>query len=270
MSSIEETFRQRNQRRAFMPFVTAGDPNLAFTERLLIELDQNGCDLIELGIPYSDPIADGPVIQESYTRALSGGVKLASIFEMLGRVTPKIQAPIVTMVSYSIVHRVGVNSYLQRAKQVGVAGLIVPDLPADESESLAAKCGEQGLSLIQLVTPTTHPERVRQIMDRSTGFIYYVSVAGITGERNVLPAELEASIAKLRAETSLPICIGFGISQPEHIERLKHVADGFIVGSAIVKRIATASSGSPEETVIADVVQYAKSMLAAAKHTDDL
>lgn len=267
MSKIDERFAQLKSvgRRAFMPFITAGDPNLEFTERLLLALDEVGCDLIELGIPYSDPIADGPVIQESYTRALNAGTKLKSIFAMLQRVTPRLKIPVVTMVSYAIIHRLGVAEFLQQARLAGVAGAIVPDLPADESAALAARCQPLDFSLIQLVTPTTAPERARQSVGRSSGFVYYVSVAGITGERNELPPELMANISQLKQHTGLPICVGFGISQPEHIQRLKQVADGFIVGSAIVKKIARTSTGSSADDVLAEVQQFARQMLQACK-----
>jgi tryptophan synthase alpha chain len=267
MSKIDERFAQLKPtgRRAFMPFITAGDPSLKFTEKMLLALDSVGCDLFELGIPYSDPIADGPVIQESYTRSLNAGTKLKSIFEMLGRVTPQLKAPVVTMISYAIIHRLGPDRFLSEALSAGVAGAIVPDLPADESEEFAQKCRQLDFSLIQLVTPTTHPQRAVEIVKLSSGFVYYVSVAGITGERLDLPAELASNIRLLKQNTNLPICVGFGISQPAHIERLKQVADGFIVGSAIVKKIGLASSGSSEAQVIADVKTFAQQMLQACK-----
>jgi tryptophan synthase alpha chain len=264
MSKIDELFAslKRENKKAFMPFVTAGDPNLEFTEKLLTELDAAGCQLAEIGVPYSDPIADGPVIQASYTRALDGGAKLNQIFEMLARVTQRIEMPVVTMVSYAIIFRVGVDEFLKRAIESGVSGAIVPDLPVDESAELAEKCRELDFSLIQLVTPTTPRPRAVQIAQHTTGFIYYVSVTGITGERTELPPELSENILWLKTQTDLPICVGFGISQPEHVNRLKSVADGLIVGSAIVKRIGGASDGKSAATVLTEVVDFAKTMLA--------
>lgn len=263
IDSLFSKLKSANQ-IAFMPFITAGDPNLKFTEKLLLALDAAGCHLVELGIPYSDPIADGPVIQASYTRALNGGTKLAAIFEMLARVTPQLKMPVVTMVSYAIIYRAGVDEYLRRAKAAGVAGAIVPDLPVDESAELAAKCRQHDFSLIQLITPTTPRERAIEIAKHTTGFIYYVSVTGITGERTELPAELSDNIAWLKTQTDLPICVGFGISQPEHVQRLKPVADGLIVGSAIVKRIAEAGTQGEAATLTA-ATDFAKTMLAAVK-----
>jgi tryptophan synthase alpha chain len=267
MSRIDDCFAQlkKSSRRAFLPFITAGDPNLGFTEQLLLTLDAAGCHLIELGIPYSDPIADGPVIQESYTRALQQGIKLRAIFEMLERVIPQLKAPLVIMISYAIIHRLGTERFLQLAQQAGVSGAIVPDLPADESDALAETCRSLDFSLIQLVTPTTRPDRALQIVKRSTGFVYYVSVAGITGERKELPPELISNVGQLKQHTALPICVGFGISQPEHIQQLKPVADGFIVGSAIVKMVARVSSGVDSWDIINEIQKFVQQMLKACQ-----
>ncbi|MCA9265465.1 MAG: tryptophan synthase subunit alpha, partial [Planctomycetales bacterium] len=214
MSQIDDLFRRlkSENRKAFMPFVTAGDPHLEFTQRILSTLAEAGASLCEVGIPYSDPIADGPVIQASYTRALERKIKLANIFTALGATTPSLSIPVVTMVSYAIMYRHGIDKYLDAAVAAGVAGAIVPDLPVDESESLAQACQKRDFSLIQLVTPTTPRERAVRIAATSTGFLYYVSVTGITGERRDLPPDLLENVAWLREQTDLPICIGFGIS----------------------------------------------------------
>jgi len=264
MSAIDTVFSQLRSagRKALMPFVTAGDPDLEFTAAVIRELVARGSSLCELGIPYSDPIADGPVIQASYTRALDRHVKLAGIFDMLRGVAPELPAPIVTMVSYAIVYRHGLEGYVAEAKGAGVAGLIVPDLPAEEAADLAAICRRENLSLIQLITPTTPRDRALRIAERTTGFIYYVSVTGITGERTELPPEIVDNVAWLRGQTSLPICIGFGISRPEHVRRLAPVADGLIVGSAIVRRIAEASI-RPRDQVLAEIGDYVAGLLAA-------
>ncbi|MCH8923719.1 MAG: tryptophan synthase subunit alpha [Planctomycetes bacterium] len=264
MSAIDDLFRDlRSQRRkAFMPFVTAGDPDLQFTAAVLGELIARGCHLCELGIPYSDPIADGPVIQESYTRALAHKIKLAEILDMLSRVAPAASAPTVTMVSYAIVFRHGLARYVEDAQKAGAAGAIVPDLPAEESDELAEICRRADFSLVQLVTPTTPRERAIKIAERSTGFLYYVSVTGITGERTELPSDLVDNVAWLRGQTDLPICIGFGISRPEHVRLLAPVADGLIVGSALVRRIAQVAEKSPEE-VLREVGEMTAEMVAA-------
>jgi tryptophan synthase alpha chain len=264
MSAIDRLFTELRAagRKALMPFVTAGDPDLEFTAEVLRRMAAQGCGPCELGIPYSDPIADGPVIQASYTRALDRRVKLAGILEMLGQLTPSLPAPVVTMVSYAIVFRHGLEQYVARAKAAGVAGAIVPDLPVEESGPLARICRREDFSLIHLITPTTPPDRARRIAEHTTGFIYYVSVTGITGERTELPPEIVDNVARLRELTPLPICIGFGISRPEHVRRLLPVADGLIVGSAIVRRLAEAAT-RPRGQVLAEIEAYVGQLLSA-------
>lgn len=264
MSAIDTLFQSlRSQgRKALMPFVTAGDPDLDFTADVLRRIAGHGASLCEVGIPYSDPIADGPVIQASYTRALAKQIKLAQILEMLGNVTPELSPPVVTMVSYAIVYRHGLQQYVADAKRAGVAGAIVPDLLVEEAGPLAAICRREDFSLIQLVTPTTPRERAVRIAENSSGFIYYVSVTGITGERTELPRDLINNVAWLRGQTDLPICIGFGISQPAHVKLLGPVADGLIVGSALVRRIAAAAE-HPREKVLEDVGAYVAQLSAA-------
>lgn len=264
MSAIDTLFKNLRAagRKAFMPFVTAGDPDLEFTAELLRLLVDRGSSMCELGIPYSDPIADGPVIQASYTRALNRDVKLAQILDMLAGVTPELAAPVVTMLSYTIVYRHGLEDYVRKAKAAGVAGAIVPDLPVEESAPLAEICRREDFSLIQLITPTTSFDRALRIAEQTTGFIYYVSVTGITGERTQLPDEILDNVARLKENTDLPICIGFGISRPEHVRMLMPVADGLIVGSAIVRRVADAA-GKPREQVLAEIGNYVSDLLAA-------
>jgi tryptophan synthase alpha chain len=218
--------------------------------------------LCEVGIPYSDPIADGPVIQASYTRALAHKIKLGDILKTIGEVAPQVAAPLVTMVSYAIVYRHGPEKYVDDACKSGIAGLIVPDLPVEESTALAKICTAREVSLIQLVTPTTPRDRAVRIAETSTGFLYYVSVAGITGERTKLPPELVENVGWLRTQTDLPICIGFGISTPDHVRLLAPVADGLIVGSAIVRRIAAASD-KPRDKVLRGIGDYVAELLKA-------
>jgi tryptophan synthase alpha chain len=257
MNRIDALFARlkREGRPALMPFVTAGDPDLATTAELVTEILQRGADMVEVGIPYSDPIADGPVIAASYTRALQGGVKLSRIFETFRTLRaedmdgPAGSAPLVAMISYAIIHRQGTENFLQEAVTAGFDGLIVPDLPIEESDSLCRLASALDLRLIQLVTPTTPRDRALRIARSTTGFIYYVSVAGITGERRSLPPELAENVAWLRTQTELPICIGFGIGSPDQIRELAPVADGLIVGSALVRRLADARSRTRSDVV---------------------
>jgi tryptophan synthase alpha chain len=264
MSRIDDVFAglRAEGRKAFVPFVTAGDPGLKFTAAVLDELGRRGATICEVGIPYSDPLADGPVIQASYTRALDRDIRLQAVLETLREVSARSSAPLVTMVSYSVVHRHGPRRYIEELRRAGVSGAIVPDMPVEESGPLAELCRQADLSLIQLVTPTTPRERALRIAQSSTGFLYYVSVTGITGERTELPPEIVDNVAWLREQTRLPICIGFGISRPEQARMLAPVADGIIVGSAIVRRIAQAAT-RPHDEVLADVGDYAASLVAA-------
>ena len=264
MSAIDDLFLRlrADKRKALMPFVTAGDPDLAFTADVLKELDRSGCHLCEVGIPYSDPIADGPVVQASYTRALKKKIKLRQILAVLGGLKSTLQMPRVTMVSYAIIYRHGLEKYVADAQAAGVAGAIVPDLLVEEANELATICRRADFSLIQLVTPTTPRERAVRIANSSSGFLYYVSVTGITGERTQLPPELVDNVSWLRTQTDLPICIGFGISQPEHVQLLSPVADGLIVGSAIVRRVAEAAS-RPRDAVVREIGAYVTSLRAA-------
>ena len=264
MSAIDTLFQQLRAagRKALMPFVTAGDPDLDFTADVIREVVARGAHLCEIGIPYSDPIADGPVIQASYNRALERGLRLADILASVGRISSQVVAPLITMVSYAIVYRRGLERYAADVQAAGIAGLIVPDLPVEESAALASVCQKQGLSLIQLITPTTPRDRALRIAQHTTGFIYYVSVTGITGERTELPPEIAENVAWLRSQTPLPICIGFGISRPEHVRRLAPVADGLIVGSAIVRRVAEAAT-RPRKEVLREIGDYVAELAAA-------
>lgn len=273
MNRIDELFSRlkKEGRRALMPFVTAGDPDLATTAALITDLVGRGAaDLIEVGIPYSDPIADGPVVAASYHRALENGAKVAKIFETIRTLRTEAgtsalsETPLLTMVSYAIIHRIGPDRYLREAVTAGFDGLIVPDLPIEEAEGLCRMATALDLRLVQLITPTTPRDRAIRIARSTTGFIYYVSVAGITGERKELPPELAANVAWLRTQTDLPVCIGFGISSPEHVRALAPVADGLIVGSALVRRLADAGN-RPRGDVVRDIGEFIGTLAAPLK-----
>lgn len=248
-----------------MPFLTAGDPNLAFTRKVLPAIAGAGADLIELGFPFSDPIADGPVIQASYTRALNQGLKLADLFDTVKGLTqnPTWQTPMVSMASYSLIWRKGPDAFLDAAQSAGLAGAVVPDLPAEEADELAAKCRERDFKLILLVTPTTSPERAEKIVRACSGFVYVVSVVGITGERAAVSDTVNELLGRLKKLTDLPLCVGFGVSKPEHVRELKQHADGIIVGSALVRRLEAAGQPQNEEQAIADIANAVKELRAA-------
>ncbi len=252
MSRISEVFDRASHesRMAFMPFLTAGDPDLETTGQMLLTLRDARVDLIELGFPYSDPIADGPVIQASYTRALNKGITVDGIFSMMESLTTHNLPPVLAMVSFAIIFRHGSSEFVSRAARAGFSGLIVPDLPADEAEELAALSRDHGLDLVQLIAPTTSAERTQQILKASTGFLYCISVAGTTGVRRELPRELTEQLRSLRSQSSLPLAVGFGISSPKQVAALAGVADGIIVGSAIVRCIAEAETSAMRATSV--------------------
>ncbi len=266
MSRISEVFNNasRENRMAFMPFVTAGDPDLSATASVLLALKDAQVDLVELGFPYSDPIADGPVIQASYTRALDKGISVDGIFSMMESVTDKGLPPVLAMVSFAIIFRHGVSAFVSHAARVGFSGLIIPDLPADEAADTSALAKQHGLDLVQLIAPTTTERRTKEILAASTGFLYCISVAGTTGVRQELPAELIDQLKSLRAQSNLPLAVGFGISSPEQVGSLEGVADGVIVGSAIVRRIAEAAN---VDQAAISVGKFATEMKAAVSKT---
>ena len=242
MNPLDALFRRlrAGNRKAFLPFLPAGDPDLATTADLLPVVAAAGASAVEVGFPFSDPIADGPVIQASYTRALAHKLTLADTFAMLRGVSasPGWATPLVAMASYSLVWRRGPERFLADAQAAGLCGAVVPDLPAEEADDLAARCRDRDFKLVLLVTPTTSPERAERVVRACGGFVYVVSVVGITGERDRLPDTLHAQIARLRRLTDLPLCVGFGVSTPAHVRQVAEVADGVIVGTALVKKLA--------------------------------
>ena len=257
-----------------MPFITAGDPDLATTQKVLLELAARKVDLIELGFPYSDPIADGPVIQASYTRALARCLHVSEIFaavKSLPRSGAEPLPPLVAMVAYAIVFRTGPETFVRDARNAGFSGLIIPDLPADEAADMAALSRSHGLDLIQLIAPTTTPQRTKRILETASGFIYCISVAGTTGVRDQLPAELSAQLKWLKTQTKLPLAVGFGISRPDQVESLRGLADGVIVGSALVRHIAAISEHHVAvDSALQQVGSLAADMVAATHRTGGL
>jgi tryptophan synthase alpha chain len=267
MNPIDELFQRLRSRgrKAFIPFLTAGDPDGAGTARLGAALAAAGADLLELGFPYSDPIADGPVVQASYARALERGFRLDDAFACARRLAADPAAgrlPLAAMVSYSLIHRRGAEAFLARAAEAGFSGAIVPDLPHDESAELSRLAADRDFKLIHLVTPTTPRQRAVEIARRSTGFLYCVSVAGITGERDRLPDELLDQLAFLRRQTELPLCVGFGVSRPEHVRLLRDHVDGVIVGSALVRRLEQAGA-RPLDQIASEMSALAHSLVEA-------
>ncbi|OBQ07757.1 tryptophan synthase subunit alpha [Anabaena sp. AL09] len=265
MTAISRCFEnlRRNQECALIPFITAGDPDLETTAKALQVLDNSGADIIELGVPYSDPLADGPVIQAAATRALARGTTLEQVLEMLKGLSPSLRSPIILFTYYNPILYRGVDKFLGQIKDAGVAGLVVPDLPLEESAGLIKPAAEMGIDLTLLVAPTSSPERIEAIARASQGFIYLVSVTGVTGIRTQMQTRVGDLLQQIRNVTDKPIGVGFGISDPEQARQVKAWgADAAIVGSAIVKRLA---EGTPEQGLDA-IAQFCQSLKIAIKN----
>ncbi|HEY9763826.1 MAG TPA: tryptophan synthase subunit alpha [Trichocoleus sp.] len=262
MTTVSERFQTLRDRNecALIPFITAGDPDLATTAEALQILDQQGADLIELGVPYSDPLADGPVIQAAATRALQRGVKLDDVLALVKEVSPKLQAPIILFTYYNPILNRGIEQFLKDIAEAGAAGLVVPDLPLEEIESLLSHATAAGIEVILLVAPTSPEERIRAIADQAQGFIYLVSVTGVTGMRTNLQTRVHDLLTSLKQTTSKPVGVGFGVSGADQVQQLKDWgADAVIVGSAFVKRL----SERPPAEGLQEIGQFCHDLKAA-------
>lgn len=231
MSKIKYAFHNK---KAFIPFITCGDPSLKVTEQLVYAMEKAGADLIELGIPFSDPTAEGPVIQEADMRALRGGATTDRIFEMVEEVRKNTQIPLVFMTYANVVFSYGAERFIQKAAALGIDGLILPDIPFEEKGEFDEICDRYGLTLISMIAPTSK-ERIRMIAKEAKGFLYCVSSLGVTGTRSQITTDVGAMIRVVKEETDIPCAVGFGISTPQQAAEMAEVADGVIVGSAIVK-----------------------------------
>ncbi len=255
MSNIQNAFQNG---KAFIPFITCGDPSLQATAELIIAMEKAGADLIELGIPFSDPTAEGPVIQGANLRALSGGVTTDRIFKMVKEVRKTVKIPMVFMTYANVVYSYGIERFAKTASDIGMDGIILPDVPFEEKEEFAPICRQYGLDFISLIAPTSH-DRIAMIAKEAQGFVYCVSSLGVTGVRSQITTDIGAMVALVKeANPSIPCAIGFGISTPEQASKMSQVADGVIVGSAIIKLIAS----QPNEP-INPVSDYVTSMKQA-------
>lgn len=254
-------------KKTLLPFVTAGYPDLATTAGLLKDFEARGVAICELGVPFSDPVADGPVIQASYTDALAGGVTTAGIFDMVRQYRAGGgKMALLAMVSYSIIYRNGAAKFIDTAAAAGIDGLIIPDLPLDEAGDVESQAAAKGLANVMLIAPTTAPQRRLEIAAHSRGFIYYMSIAGITGERASLPPATIAGVSELRKHTDTPICVGFGVSNAATVAEVCRVADGAIVGSAIVHRITDGvKQGLAGKALVERVGQFVGELLVPVK-----
>ena len=245
--------------KAFIPFLTCGDPSLEVTEQLIYAMEEAGADLIELGIPFSDPTAEGPVIQAANVRALSGGVTTDKIFDMVKRLRQNTKIPMVFMTYANVVFSYGTERFIQKAASLGMDGLILPDVPFEEKEEFDSVCKKYGLDLISLIAPTSH-ERIAQIAKEAEGFVYCVSSLGVTGMRSAITTDIGAMVQLVKAAKDIPCAVGFGISTPEQAAAMAAKSDGAIVGSAFVKLC-----GQYKEACVPYVKEYVKSMKDAVR-----
>ena len=245
--------------KAFIPFLTCGDPSLEVTEQLIYAMEEAGADLIELGIPFSDPTAEGPVIQAANVRALSGGVTTDKIFDMVKRLRQNTKIPMVFMTYANVVFSYGTERFIQKAASLGMDGLILPDVPFEEKEEFDSVCKKYGRDLISLIAPTSH-ERITQIAKEAEGFVYCVSSLGVTGMRSTITTDIGAMVQLVKAAKDIPCAVGFGISTPEQAAAMAAKSDGAIVGSAIVKLC-----GQYKEACVPYVKEYVKSMKDAVR-----
>jgi tryptophan synthase alpha chain len=264
--SLQQVFTDLKSRRqlGLVAFVPAGYPDMETTRAVLSAFERGGASVIEVGFPFSDPVADGPTVQEAFNVALSKKVKVADVFAAIRAARPSISIPMMAMLSHSIVFRYGIERFFKEAKESGFDGLIIPDLPPPEAQPICTLAKKAGLDITLLVSPTTTPERRKEIASLCTGFIYYLSVSGITGERDKLPADLEKNVKQLKELGGKPVCVGFGISKPEHLAQLAGLADGAIVGSGIVKRMKQHELEGPGEIAKA-VEAYCRELLAKVR-----
>ena len=263
MNRIDRAFKGLKARRkkAFITYITAGDPNLAVTAKLVRALESSGVDLIELGIPFSDPLADGPVIQAASKRALDRGATLKKIFAAVKALRRTSEVPIVFMTYYNPVLHYGVGRFMKECRRCGVDGVIVPDLPCEEAKELIRYSRKEKIAAIFLAAPTSTKVRLKAIAKNSAGFIYYVSLTGVTGARTKLPPEVISKVRTIKRMTKKPVCVGFGVSNPGQAKGIAKVADGVIVGSAIVGVIGD----SPKSALVRKVSGLSK-RLADAVH----
>ena len=258
MSKIRNAFQNG---KAFIPFITCGDPDLETTGKIVREMEKAGADLIELGIPFSDPTAEGPVIQGANIRALAGGVTTDKIFAFVKELRKDVSVPLVFMTYANVVFSYGTERFIKTCAEIGIDGLILPDVPFEEKEDFAPVCRQYGIAFISLIAPTSE-NRIEMIAKEAEGFVYLVSSLGVTGMRSEIRTDLKAITAKIRENTDTPCAIGFGISTPEQAAMLSGCADGVIVGSAIVKLIA--EHGKNAAAPVAEFVRAMKAALTSA------
>ena len=259
MNRIEKKFQELNGEKALIPFITAGDPDLDTTKKLVLEMEKNGADLIELGVPFSDPIAEGPTIQKASLRALKGGVTLVKIFDLVRELRKETDMPLLLMMYVNTIYRFGTQRFFDLCVETGIDGVIVPDLPFEEKDELNSFAKAADVRLISLVAPTSH-QRIADIASSAEGFLYCVSSTGVTGTRSEFRTDFDEFFGEIKKSVKIPYCVGFGISSPEQAKKMSSYCDGAIVGSAIVKLVEQYGKDS-----VAPIGEFVKSLKDAIR-----
>ena len=264
MRRIAQRFEQlrKNGEKALVVFLSAGDPDLDTTDALVLAMAESGADLIEIGVPFSDPVAEGPTIQRSSERGLASGASLRRILERVERLRSKVELPLLLMGYANPFYAMGAERFAVAAGQVGVDGILVVDLPPEEGHDFFAAADRHGIDAVLMATPTTPPERMKYLVEATRGFLYYVSLTGVTGARGELASDVQAQVDLAKSFGDVPVCVGFGVSKPEHARELAGFADGVVVGSAIVDRIESAGSREKAVELVASFVEELKRALS--------
>jgi tryptophan synthase alpha chain len=265
---IDQKFQElaAGGKKGLFPFLVAGQPSLDVTKKLIVSLEKAGVSGIELGFPFTDPVADGPVIQNAFTHALENGITVAQIMNAVREIRSQVHIPILAMVSASIVYRIGIEKFIEQAGKSGFDGFIIPDLSLEEAPAVSEKVLKADLRLAMFASPASTPQRIDKITQTAKGFIYYMSVAGITGERDKLPDDLPKNVTHLKELSGIPVLVGFGIKTPEQVRLVCSVADGAIVGTAFVRTIDNAMQARHSDSAVIEAVEtYAKDLLTGLK-----
>ncbi len=259
MNRIDKKFQELQNKKALITFVTAGDPNFDLSEKIVMEMEKDGADIIELGVPFSDPSADGPVIQEANIRAMSNGADIYTIFDFVKKIREKVSVPLVFLIYFNVIFQYGTKKFFAKCSEAGIDGVIIPDLPVEESGEISEYTEKYNVYYINLISPTSGEERIKKITENAKGFLYCISSLGVTGEKKEFRTDFDNFFSMIRKYTDMPCCLGFGISNGKQVSMLKNYCDGVIIGSSIVKAAAQGNTDDEKLQSLRDKMRDLKS-----------